>query len=82
MVNLAVEAARTHAFDEKSLRLTLAEIAHRSFGDGATINLALEEGWKQGIDHSMADGILTQAEEARLREFPGPAGPRRVRHRP
>ncbi len=30
MVNLATDAARTHAFDEKSLRLSLAEIAKRS----------------------------------------------------
>ena len=54
MVAIAAEAARTHKFDEKNLRLTLAEIAHRSHGDGATVN---EEGWKQGVAHSMADGI-------------------------
>ena len=69
MVALAAEAARTHTFDEKSLRLTLAEIAQRSYGDGATVNQALEEGWKQGVAHSMADGIMSQAEEAKLREF-------------
>ena len=69
MVTLAADAARTHAFDDKSLRLTLEEIAHRSYGDGATVNQALEEGWKRGIDHAMTDGILTQTEEARLREF-------------
>ena len=59
MVKLAAEAARTHSFDEKTLRLSLAEIASRSHGDGAAVNQALEEGWKQGIAHSMADGILT-----------------------
>ena len=69
MVNLAADAARSHTFDEKSLRLALAEVARRSYGDGATVNQALEEGWKQGLAHCMADGIMTQAEESRLREF-------------
>ena len=69
MVELVADAARTHSFDEKTLRLTLAEIAVRSYGDGATVNQAFEEGWKQGIAHAMADGILTQDEESRLREF-------------
>ena len=69
MVNLATEAARTHTFDEKTLRLSLAEIARRSYGDGTTVNQALEEGWKRGVTHSMADGILTQQEETLLRQF-------------
>ena len=69
MVTIAADAARTHNFDEKTLRLTLAEIARRSYGDGPTVNEALEEAWKQGVAHSMADGILTQAEETLLREF-------------
>ena len=46
MVNLASEAARSHNFDEKILQLTLTEIAHRFFGDGATVNQALEDSWK------------------------------------
>ena len=69
MVAVAADAARTHVFDEKTLRLTLAGIAGRSYGDGTTVNEALEEGWKQGVAHSMADGILTQQEETLLREF-------------
>ena len=69
MVNLAAEAARTHSFDEKALRLSLAEIARRPYVNGANVNQALEAGWKQGVGHSMADGIVTQAEESRLREF-------------
>ena len=69
MVSLAPQAAASHTFDEKSLQLSLAEIARRSYGDGATVNQALEEGWKRGIDHAMADGIVSQAEETRLREF-------------
>ncbi len=38
MVAIAAEAAGTHVFDEKTLRLTLAEIADRSYGGGATVN--------------------------------------------
>ena len=69
MLELAADAARTHTFNEKTLRLSLAEIAKNSYGDGATVNQALEEGWKRGVAHSMADGIITQAEETKLREF-------------
>ena len=45
-VELAADAARTHNFDETSLRLSLADIAGNSYGDGATatVNEALEEG--------------------------------------
>ena len=57
MVAIATEAARTHLFDEKTFRLTLAEIAGRSYGDGDTVNEALEEGWKQGVAGAMADGM-------------------------
>ena len=58
-----------HTFDEKSPKNTLADISQRYYGDGTTVNQTLEEGWKQGIAHSMADGIMSQAEEAKLREF-------------
>ena len=44
---VAFDAARTHDFDEKTLRLALAGIARRSCGNGTTVNEALEEGWKQ-----------------------------------
>lgn len=69
MVRLAADAAKTHAFDEKSIRLPLAEIARDSYGDGGTVNQALEKGWKRGVGHAMADGIITQDEETKLREF-------------
>ena len=38
MVQLAAQAMTSRDFDEKSLRLNLAEIARRSFRDGATVN--------------------------------------------
>ena len=69
MVQLAAQAAGSPDFDEGHLRLTLSAVAKISYGDQDTVNQALEEGWKQGAAHSMADGIITQDEEARLREF-------------
>ena len=41
---VALSTARDHTFDEKSLRLSLAEVVHRSYGDGSTVKQALEEG--------------------------------------
>ena len=41
MVAIAAEAARTHVFDERALRLTSAEIARRSYWDGNTVNWAI-----------------------------------------
>ncbi len=69
MVNLAAQAAGSPDFDEGHLRLTLSAVAKISYGNEDTVNQALEEGWKLGVDHSMADGIITQDEEARLREY-------------
>ena len=67
--NPAAEAARTNNFGEKTLLLTLADIACRPYGDGINVNQALEDGWKQGVAHSMADGVMTQAEATRPGEI-------------
>ena len=64
-VRLAADAAASHKFDEKSLRLSLAKIARRSYRDGSTVNQVLEEGWKHGVAHAMHGWVVTQAEEAR-----------------
>ena len=69
MVQLAAQAAGSPDFDESHLRLTFSAVAKISYGNEDTINEVLEEGWKLGVDHSMADGIITQDEEARLTEF-------------
>ena len=69
MVELAAHAARSHAFDEKTLRHSLTDIANRSYGNAATVNQALEQGWKLGVGHAMADGVITQNEEIQLRQF-------------
>ena len=77
MVAIA-ETARIHVFDEKTLRLTLAETAGRSYGDGATVNKTLEEGWKQGMAHAIADGIISPHEEDRLKKFDNQMAPTAV----
>ena len=59
MVEFLADAVRFHAIHEKTLRLSLAEIARHPYGDGVTVNQALEAGWKQGVAHSMADGNRT-----------------------
>ena len=69
MVQIAAQAAESPDFDESHLRLTMSAVARISYGNEDTVNQALEEGWKLGVDHSMADGIITQDEEAQLREF-------------
>ena len=62
MTALAAKAAQDHTFNEKTLRLTLAAIAKRSYGDDSTVNQALEEGWKRGAAHSVADKIIRPLE--------------------
>ena len=69
MVQLAAQAAGSPDFDESHLRLTLSAVAKISYGNEDTVSQALEEGWKIGVDHSMADGIITQDEEAQLRKL-------------
>ena len=64
MVELAADAARTHQFNEKNLRLTLAGIAARSHGDGTTVNLALEEGWTRGV---VTPGPKASSQESKRR---------------
>ena len=82
MVAVAARAAESPGFSQTQLRLDLLAIAQRSFYDGEGINAAIAEGWHCAVKSSLADGILTQEEEARLRDFrdrfavvgPGDAG--------
>ena len=69
MVELAAHAARSHEFNPNSLQVSPAEIARRSYGDGSTVNQALEEGWRRAVRHAAADGSITHEEEFRLRRF-------------
>ena len=56
-------------FHPNSLRLSMAEIAKRSFGDASTVNQALEEGWRRAVRKAAADGSITHEEEFKLRRF-------------
>ena len=67
MVRLAADAARAHEFHANSLRISLAEIARRSYGDANTVERSLEEGWRRAVRHAAADGSITHEEEVRLR---------------
>ena len=74
MVRLASDAARSHEFHANSLRVSLIEIARRSYGDANTVEQALEEGWRRTVRHAAADGSITHDEEFRHRRFQRPAG--------
>ena len=69
MIELAADAARSHEFNPNSLQVSLAEIAMRSYGNGTTVNQALEEGWRRAVRNAAADGSITHEEEFRLRRF-------------
>ena len=69
MVELALDAAKSREFHANSLRVALAEIARRSFGDASTVNQALEEGWRRAVRKAAADGSITHEEKFRLRRF-------------
>ena len=69
MVVMAARAAEAISFNQRDLRLELMAVAQRSFYDGDGINAAIAEGWHRAVTASLTDGILTQSEEARLREF-------------
>ena len=69
MVALVVEAAGTADFSEPALLGELSAIAGGSFMDEEGVRAALAEGWRQSVKESLADGILTQDEEVRLRDF-------------
>ena len=69
MVSLAAAAAAAPDFSEAALQVSLAAIARRSWVEQDGINAAVAEGWREAVGSSLADGILTQDEEARLHEF-------------
>ena len=86
MVALVADAAGRADFSEAALLDKLAAIAGSSYVDDDGIRAVIAEGWHQAVKEGLADGILTQDEEARLRDFrdqfavdePGRAGRRAV----
>ena len=69
MVELALDAAKSHEFNPNSLQVALTEIARWSYGDASTVARALEEGWRRAVRKAAADGSITHEEELRLRRF-------------
>ena len=69
MVSMVAEAAGRPDFNESSLLDNLSIIAGQSYVDADDVRAVLAEGWRQAVQDSLSDGILTQEEEARLREF-------------
>jgi hypothetical protein len=69
MVALVVDAAGQSHFSETALRRDLGAIAAGSYIDDDGIRAAMAEGWHQAVREGLSDGILTQDEEGRLRDF-------------
>ena len=69
MVARARNAANTVDFNEAALHAELAAIAERSWAGKDDVHAAIVQGWREGVKASLSDGILTRAEEDRLRDF-------------
>ena len=69
MVALVANAAGQSNFRESALLGDPEEIAADSYIDADGIRVAIAEGWHQAVREGLADGILTQDEEVRLRDF-------------
>ena len=69
MAALAKDAASSGEFNVAALRERMAEVAGRSFAEEEHVAAAIERGWEQAVAESLADGVLTQREESRLRGF-------------
>ena len=74
MTDLAAQAAGTAGFNENALRQTLLAIATRAQATEDDVSQAIADGWAQGVQHAIQDGILTADEETSLRNFRGPHG--------
>ena len=69
MVALVAQAAGRSNFSEAALLEDLSSIAEGSYIDDDGIRAVIAEGWHQAVEEGLADGILTQDEESRLRDF-------------
>ena len=69
MVALVADAAGQSDFSESALLGDLETIASRAYIDEDAIRAVIAEGWHQAVKEGLADGILTQDEEVRLRDF-------------
>lgn len=69
MVAMVAESASQPDFNESALLDSLSQIAVDSFVDQDDLRAVIAEGWREAVREGLADGVLTQGEEARLREF-------------
>ncbi len=69
MVEAATRVAQGPDFSETALASTLAGVAERSWMGEDDVRAAIAEGWSIAVRESLADGVLTQEEETRLRVF-------------
>lgn len=69
VVELAADAAASDEFSEAALVTLARDIAAGAFMGEDVIRAAIAEGWCAAVRESLADGIVTQQEEARLRAF-------------
>ena len=69
MTAMAARAASTGAFDADGLRQQLAALARGAYAGEDHITAAIERGWERAVSESLADGVLTRQEEARLRDY-------------
>ena len=69
MRGLAAEAAASADFNKAALRESLAAVAARCWASETDIDTAIAGGWARSVRESLADGVLTREEEARLRDF-------------
>ena len=69
MVDMVRQAAGRPDFSEAALLSSLSAVAVSSYIDDDGIRAVIAEGWHQAVQEGLADGILTQDEEARLRDF-------------
>ena len=69
MRSLVAEAAGAAQFDQSALRERLTTIGAECRASEADIDAAIAAGWTRAVVESLADGVLTRAEETRLRGF-------------
>ena len=69
MRSLVAEAAGTADFNKDALRERLAAIGAKCWASETDIDAAIAAGWTRAVGESLADGVLTRAEETRLRGF-------------
>ena len=69
MAAVVAQAASAPHFSEAALHISLSAIAQRSWIGEDGIRTAIAQGWRDTVRASLADGILTQEEEDRLRIF-------------